>query len=105
MPAFGGLAVWAMWVLFLAIEKGRVALGAVNSATLGEYRLISEYAVRGARPKDEVKISKQQARQTRVENSVTLPAGRPESLSARAFLLVVIGNSSCERSDERARLI
>ena len=55
----------------------------VNSSIVGVWRLISENAVRGARPSYLVKISKMQARHTSVVYSVTVPLGKPERSSSR----------------------
>src|ERR1700682_4117955 len=71
-------------------KKGREALGAVSSAIVGEYFLISEYAVRGAKPSCVVKMSKTQARQTSVLYSVTLPGGNALRSSSRFFFVVDI---------------
>src|SRR3954466_16429244 len=59
----------------------------VSSSIVGVWRLISENAVRGANPNCFVKISKIQARQTSVVNSVTVPLGKPERSISRLGLV------------------
>ena len=71
-------------------KNGGTAFGAVSSAIVGQYFLISEYAVRGARPNWVVKMSKVQARQTSVEYSVTVPGGKALRSSSPLFFVVDI---------------
>ena len=78
---------YGQWGFFSSLSKnGGDACGEVNSAIVGVYFLISEYAVRGASPSWAVKMSKVQARQTSVEYSVTVPAGKALRSSSRFFL-------------------